>query len=237
MAYKRIITLIANRIYAMKRTSVTYSKVEEMVARLIDYIMMINTFTEDDTWIEVFHRSTGEVEIPQDFVDYILPNSVRYQDDRLYPDLLKRGSEQFLQDREFSKKENIPVQVKDNHTVADIMDDMLQEQDKIDVDEARKYQAVKAGMNYSDYINVVYELYNVMKIRPTFVTLQSLRKNLTLSDIQDRVVINKRLAYYGKPVIPISIRFNLKPLVGDKLPNTRAEIVVERYIDEMFRSV
>ena len=220
MAYTKLLDLIVGRIFALKRIRGERKEIEELVESLLRHLMVFNELDEDETFVGCLNKPIDEIEIPTDFVDFILPNSVRYEQDNLLPDLLKRGSGCFMYTsakwekvipRKTALKDGQEVEVKPEERIP-----------------------LKAD-SYSKYKNDIYQLYNYMKKTPSFVKLDTLKKDVTLGDIIYRIPIRGRMIKKSNPVIPIYVEgISMEKLFGKHIAEVRVENMLESYVDDMF---
>ena len=242
MALTEIIELITDVIEARKRTSVTRDEIRKYVAKIMMYLIHFNTLNEYDVWI--LDRHIDEVQIPQEFKDFILPSAVRFVNDELYPDLLLRSKGSFLEkallvDRARLKEEILARKREENDTQEDgNSGDTQTKSKKKRVMTDQEFKLINSlgemVINYNDYYNTILRLYNVMKATPNFVTLKSLRKCVLLSDVIVRVPQGNRMFNVENPVVPLEVDLTVSKLVGTELPSMYVDKVMSKYALSMF---
>lgn len=85
-----IIADMAQRIYSNRRVTTSLTEVTEDVMNIMDVIRLINSQPENTT--RIMDRNIDEFVVPQEFKDFVLPNSVRYDvGNRSSKDLLVRS--------------------------------------------------------------------------------------------------------------------------------------------------
>lgn len=238
MALTKIIELITDVVEAHKRVSVDRKTIKEYVTKIMLYIIHFNTLKEHDTWM--LDRNIDEIEIPKEFVDFLLPSSVRYIDDELYPDLLARGEKTFLREAELEDVKVFKGEVGSVEEIAIIDETALAAEEDREpkyVSDRQEKLFGKFAQDYNDYRNCVLKLYNLMKITPNFVSLKSIRKCVLLSDVIERVPVKKKLYATGQPVIPLRLNFPVERLIGTDQPTVYVDKVVKKYILGMFDGV
>lgn len=90
---------------------------------------------------------------------------------------------------------------------------------------------VDKSLSYSDYLNVIdtFRGYFKKDASNDIVTLDSLKKELSLSDVLSRLQLDDSVNYDSDPFIPIKLNQDVRILIGTKFMQDSAEKMIEDY--------